>query len=225
MLVPLTDKQTSWYKQLLSGLDADMVDTVMAASEEGEGGGSSGGSGSGSGVVATSSSAAGSKRPRKEQEPSSSSSSAAASSSSSSSSGSSSNDADWRKLMNLLLQLRKVCNHVYLMPDAAPDPYVIDQDLVAGSGKLEMLDRMLPRLRADGHRVLLFSQFTSMLDILEDYCEYRDLPFVRLDGNTNRWAAGCRLFFPPFFFAAEFSVVCPRTSHRYRTSACTTKTP
>lgn len=58
--------------------------------------------------------------------------------------------------------------------------------MVGGSGKLLMLDRMLPRLRADGHRVLLFSQFTSMLDLLEDYCELRDLPYVRLDGETNR---------------------------------------
>lgn len=49
-----------------------------------------------------------------------------------------------------------------------------------------MLDRMLPLLREDAHRVLIFSQFTSMLDLLEDYCELRAYPFVRLDGETNR---------------------------------------
>lgn len=49
-----------------------------------------------------------------------------------------------------------------------------------------MLDRMLPLLREDSHRVLIFSQFTSMLDLLEDYCELRSYPFVRLDGETNR---------------------------------------
>ncbi len=49
-----------------------------------------------------------------------------------------------------------------------------------------MLDRMLPMLRKNGHRVLIFSQFTSMLDLLEDYCELREYPFVRLDGETNR---------------------------------------
>jgi SWI/SNF-related matrix-associated actin-dependent regulator of chromatin subfamily A member 5 len=95
-------------------------------------------------------------------------------------------DNEWRKLMNLLLQLRKVCNHIYLMPEAAPDPYEISEEIVYGSGKLLMLDRMLPRLKENGHRVLLFSQFTSMLDILEDYCEMRNWSFVRLDGETNR---------------------------------------
>jgi SNF2 family DNA or RNA helicase len=72
------------------------------------------------------------------------------------------------------------------MPDAAPEPYEVGQHIVNGSGKLRLLDRMLPRLREGGHRVLLFSQFTSMLDLLEDYCEMRKLPFVRLDGDTNR---------------------------------------
>ena len=45
-------------------------------------------------------------------------------------------DSDWRKLMNLLLQLRKICNHTYLLPDIAPDPYTISEDIVGGSGKL-----------------------------------------------------------------------------------------
>eukprot|EP00606_Chrysophyceae_sp_TOSAG23-5_P001106 GSChrysophyteH2.ASY1.ANO1.722.1 assembled CDS len=94
--------------------------------------------------------------------------------------------ADFSRMMNLLLQLRKICNHTYLMPDVAPNPYVLNEDIIYGSGKLLMLDRMLPRLREDKHRVLIFSQFTSMLDLLEDYCELRDLPFVRLDGDTNR---------------------------------------
>ena len=49
-----------------------------------------------------------------------------------------------------------------------------------------MLDRMLPRLKQDQHRVLIFSQFTSMLDLLEDYCELRGHAYARLDGDTNR---------------------------------------
>jgi len=57
-----------------------------------------------------------------------------------------------------------------------------DDDMVKASGKLNLLDRMLPRLKADGHRVLLFSQFTSMLDILEDFCQLRGFEYVRLDG-------------------------------------------
>ena len=64
---------------------------------------------------------------------------------------------------------------------------------------MQMLDRMLPMLRRNGHRVLIFSQFTSMLDLLEDYCELREYPFVRLDGETNRVKRrlDCRRFNAP----------------------------
>jgi len=92
-------------------------------------------------------------------------------------------DGEWRKLLNILLQLRKVCNHPFLMSDSV---YTLGEDLVEASGKLKVLDRMLPKMKADGHRVLLFSQFTSMLDILEDYCQMRGHEYVRLDGSTNR---------------------------------------
>ncbi len=56
--------------------------------------------------------------------------------------------------------------------------------LIQASGKLMLLDRMLAKLRAQGHRVLLFSQYVIMLDVLEDYIEYRKLPFERIDGST-----------------------------------------
>ena len=49
-----------------------------------------------------------------------------------------------------------------------------------------LLDRLLPKLQAGGHRVLIFSQFTAMLNILEDYCRYRNFQHARLDGSTNR---------------------------------------
>ena len=45
---------------------------------------------------------------------------------------------------------------------------------------------MLSRLKDAGHRVVLFSQFTSMLDILDDYCRFRGYEHARLDGSTNR---------------------------------------
>lgn len=92
-------------------------------------------------------------------------------------------DPEWRKLLNILLQLRKVCNHPYLMSDSG---YTVGEEMVEASGKLKVLDRMLPKMKADGHRVLLFSQFTSMLDILEEYCQMRGHEYVRLDGSTNR---------------------------------------
>ena len=168
VLVPLTKRQVEWYKRLLCGLDSDVIETVMRESlvpavsdiEPNS-------------VVDVVPKGRGKKNAETE-------------SSSLLSSSGSAGDSDWRKLMNLLLQLRKICNHIYLMPDAAPDPYDVGEHVVGGSGKLLMLDRMLPRLREDGHRVLLFSQFTSMLDLLEDYCELRGLPYVRLDGETNR---------------------------------------
>ena len=175
VLVPLTKRQVEWYKKLLCGLDSDVIETVMresiaAPALQAEI--------NGNGAVLVKSKDSNGKA------------SASSSSSSSSSAGAASSggsgDSDWRRLMNLLLQLRKICNHIYLMPDAAPDPYDVGEHVVGGSGKLLMLDRMLPRLREDGHRVLLFSQFTSMLDLLEDYCELRNLPYVRLDGETNR---------------------------------------
>lgn len=47
-----------------------------------------------------------------------------------------------------------------------------------------VLDKLLPRLREEGHRVLIFCQMTRVLDILEDYCLWREYSYCRLDGNT-----------------------------------------
>jgi SWI/SNF-related matrix-associated actin-dependent regulator of chromatin subfamily A member 5 len=151
VLVPLTSRQVEWYKRLLCGLDSDAIETVMRESTNALANGvDSMDVGDGSSISALTAAIG-------EQVKAISSLSAPSSSSSSSSSSSGgSGDNDWRKLMNLLLQLRKICNHIYLMPDAAPDPYDIGEHIVGGSGKLLMLDRMLPRLRVDGHRVLLF---------------------------------------------------------------------
>ncbi|CAB3227270.1 unnamed protein product [Arctia plantaginis] len=60
----------------------------------------------------------------------------------------------------------------------------IPEHLILDSGKFEKLDEMLPRLKADGHRVLIFSQFTMMLDILEPYLRIRGYRYLRLDGST-----------------------------------------
>lgn len=60
----------------------------------------------------------------------------------------------------------------------------IPDKLICDSGKLQHLDKLLPELKSKGHRVLLFSQFTMMLDILEKYLEIRNYGYCRLDGNT-----------------------------------------
>jgi hypothetical protein len=55
----------------------------------------------------------------------------------------------------------------------ADGQFQIDEALVEACGKLKVLDRLLPALKAQGHRVLIFSQMTSVLDILQDYCYLR----------------------------------------------------
>lgn len=57
--------------------------------------------------------------------------------------------------------------------------------LIRVSGKLKLLDAMLQRLKAGGHRVLLFSQMTSMLDLLEEYLNFRRWRYQRIDGSTK----------------------------------------
>lgn len=62
--------------------------------------------------------------------------------------------------------------------------FKIPDRLIVDSGKFRELDRLLPELKAGGHRVLIFSQFTMMLDILEEYLKIRKHQFLRFDGST-----------------------------------------
>ena len=79
-----------------------------------------------------------------------------------------------KKLQSLLMQLRKCCNHPFLFAGTdVPEDGVPIEELVEASGKLAVLDRILRRLKDAGHRVVLFSQFTSMLDILSDFLTLR----------------------------------------------------
>ncbi|XP_071945077.1 lymphocyte-specific helicase-like isoform X2 [Antedon mediterranea] len=90
------------------------------------------------------------------------------------------------KLQNIVMQLRKCCNHPYLLEyplDPVTQQFKVDEDLVKSCGKLLVLERMLPELKKRGHKVLIFSQMTSMLDILEDYCHLRNHNYCRLDGS------------------------------------------
>ena len=91
---------------------------------------------------------------------------------------------------NTLMQLRKVCNHPFLFgePRDSDGEYLGDkhpQLLVGASGKFQLLDRMLDRLKRDGHRVLIFSQMTKLLDILQDYCAWKKYRTCRIDGSTK----------------------------------------
>ncbi|KAH8821072.1 chromatin remodelling complex ATPase chain ISW1 [Xylogone sp. PMI_703] len=89
------------------------------------------------------------------------------------------------RLLNIVMQLRKCCNHPYLFEGAEPGPpYTTDEHLVFNAGKMAMLDKLLSRLQKQGSRVLIFSQMSRMLDILEDYCVFREFKYCRIDGGT-----------------------------------------
>lgn len=99
---------------------------------------------------------------------------------------------DGPSLNNLAMQLRKCCNHLFLLNGVEEEfraknhQGLIEGDLlVKGSGKLVLLDKLLPRLKSEGHRVLLFSQFKIMLDLLEDYLESRSMKYERIDGSIT----------------------------------------
>lgn len=120
------------------------------------------------------------------------------------------------RLLNLEMELRKVCNHAFLISGAVDkevgvrptqpspnDPDTVKQQyqqwraqyaeqLVACSGKMVLLDKLLPKLKADGHRVLIFSQMVMALDLLEQYCSMRGHAYERIDGSVtgnHRYAA------------------------------------
>ncbi|XP_021043177.1 probable global transcription activator SNF2L1 isoform X3 [Mus pahari] len=97
----------------------------------------------------------------------------------------SSGKMDKMRLLNILMQLRKCCNHPYLFDGAEPGPpYTTDEHIVSNSGKMVALDKLLARIKEQGSRVLIFSQMTRLLDILEDYCMWRGYEYSRLDGQT-----------------------------------------
>jgi SWI/SNF-related matrix-associated actin-dependent regulator of chromatin subfamily A member 5 len=89
------------------------------------------------------------------------------------------------RLLNIVMQLRKCCNHPYLFEGAEPGPpYTTDEHLVDNAAKMIMLDKLLKRFRAQGSRVLIFSQMSRVLDILEDYSVMRGYQYSRIDGST-----------------------------------------
>lgn len=89
------------------------------------------------------------------------------------------------RLLNIMMQLRKCCNHPYLFDGAEPGPpYTTDEHLIYNSAKLKVLDRLLKKVKEEGSRVLIFSQMSRVLDIMEDYCYFRNYDYCRIDGST-----------------------------------------
>jgi SNF2 family DNA or RNA helicase len=113
------------------------------------------------------------------------------------------------KLMNIQMELRKCCNHPFLLDgiearemDKRHEELQKKGDLVGkspeethnilneygyvlSSGKMVLLDKLLPKLRQEGHKVLIFSQFVKMLDLISDYCDFRNFNYERLDGRVR----------------------------------------
>ena len=86
---------------------------------------------------------------------------------------------------NILMQLRKCCNHPYLFEGIEPegaDP--VGEHVIEVSSKLVVLDKLLQKLHG-GHQILIFSQFKIMLNVLEDYLNIRGYSYCRFDGDTN----------------------------------------
>lgn len=90
------------------------------------------------------------------------------------------------RLMNVLMHLRKVCNHPYLFDGAEQGPPFSDgPHLWENSAKMSLLHKLLPKLKSKGSRVLIFCQMTRVLDILEDYFRLVGHEYCRIDGNTD----------------------------------------
>ncbi|KAI9821510.1 MAG: hypothetical protein M1826_000632 [Phylliscum demangeonii] len=98
----------------------------------------------------------------------------------------------WQKLMNLVMQLRKCCNHPYLLPNAEPNPYFYGDHIIRASGKFIVLEKLVDELVIrQGEKVLFFSGFTKMLDMCEELLQLKGgdgdaFRYVRLDGSTGR---------------------------------------
>ena len=108
------------------------------------------------------------------------------------------------KLMNIQMELRKCCNHPFLLDGVEhretekqhvellqfgsldnKTPEEVQQILnerayIQTSGKMVLLDKLLPKLREEGHKVLIFSQMVKMLDFLGEYCDFRNFKYERL---------------------------------------------
>eukprot|EP00930_Biecheleria_cincta_P087764 TRINITY_DN76999_c0_g1_i1.p1 TRINITY_DN76999_c0_g1~~TRINITY_DN76999_c0_g1_i1.p1 ORF type:complete len:112 (+),score=25.05 TRINITY_DN76999_c0_g1_i1:2-337(+) len=80
-----------------------------------------------------------------------------------------------------MMQLRKAALHPFLFGRAGKDR---PEDIIRSSGKLEALDRILAKLQAAGHKVLISSQFTGMLDIIAELLAMRKTEFLRIDGKV-----------------------------------------
>ena len=102
--------------------------------------------------------------------------------------------------MNIMMELRKCCNHPFLINGAEeriisefnigvrpghPEYKSAGEIMILSSGKLVLIDKLLPKLKSGGHKVLIFSQMIRCLDILEDYMNSHGYLYERIDGRVR----------------------------------------
>ncbi|RIB16467.1 SNF2 family N-terminal domain-containing protein [Gigaspora rosea] len=94
------------------------------------------------------------------------------------------------RLQNVVMQLRKICNHPYLFDwpvDKETELPKVTEELAAASGKMILLESLLESLFERGHKVLIFSQFTTMLDIIDDWATlFKGWNLCRIDGSIGQ---------------------------------------
>ncbi|XP_062228270.1 CHD3-type chromatin-remodeling factor PICKLE-like [Phragmites australis] len=91
-------------------------------------------------------------------------------------------------LINVVMELRKLCCHGFMTDEPDSEPANTEEGLrrlLDSSGKMQLLDKMMVKLKEQGHRVLIYSQFQHMLDLLEDYLSYRKWSYERIDGKIG----------------------------------------
>ncbi|KAK7377174.1 hypothetical protein VNO80_02594 [Phaseolus coccineus] len=91
-------------------------------------------------------------------------------------------------LINVVMELRKLCCHPFMLQGVQPDlndEKEAYEQLLESSGKLQLLDKLMVKLKEQGHRVLIYSQFQRMLDLLEEYCSYKQWQYERIDGKVG----------------------------------------
>lgn len=90
-----------------------------------------------------------------------------------------------RRFNNLIMQLKKICNHPFIFYESDEIAKLPDEMLIRSSGKFSLLAHMLAKFKHGGHRTLVFSQMTTALDYMEDFLCAIGLQYLRLDGSTK----------------------------------------
>jgi SNF2 family DNA or RNA helicase len=75
--------------------------------------------------------------------------------------------------------------YAYMCVCAQVEQYEYVEKAIQASGKMVLLDKLLPKLKSEGHRVLIFSQLKIMLNIIEDYLKHREYLYERIDGDVS----------------------------------------